>query len=134
MKKILFAFAILFISTTALKAQDTIKNTAVPQAHFNELKHEFGNIPHAIPATTTFTFTNTGKTPLVIETATATCGCTTPIYPKKPILPGKKGDIKVTYNAQVMGHFVKMVDVKFAQFNRPVNLVINGDVVEKSGK
>lgn len=134
MKRILFAFAILFICTSVVKAQDTVKNTAVPQAHFNELKHEFGNIPQGIPATTKFTFENKGKTPLIIETATATCGCTTPIYPKAPILPGKKGDIEVTYNAQAMGHFVKMVDVKFAQFNRPVNLVINGDVVEKSSK
>jgi hypothetical protein len=38
-----------------------------------------------------FTFTNTGETPLLIEKATATCGCTVPKWPKDPIPAGGKG-------------------------------------------
>lgn len=130
MKKMFFCALTLFLFSGALMAQ-TKQNTPVPDAQFNELKHEFGKIPQKVPATTVFTFTNVGKTPLVIETAAASCGCTTPSYPKAPVMPGKKGKIKVTYNAEAMGSFTKMVDVKFAQNPRPVNLVIHGEVVAK---
>ncbi|ANI88595.1 hypothetical protein A9P82_04400 [Arachidicoccus ginsenosidimutans] len=131
MKKIIFAVLFICAGATATMAQEKEQNTPVPQAKFSELRHQFGNIPQGVPATTIFTFENKGKTPLVIETATATCGCTTPVYPKKPILAGKKGEIKVTYNAAAVGHFVRSVDVKFAQAQRPVNLSIEGTVDEK---
>jgi hypothetical protein len=45
-----------------------------------------------------FKFTNTGKTPLWITDARATCGCTVPAYPRDPIPPGEGGEIKVRFN------------------------------------
>lgn len=132
MKKIVLAALVLLMSTSLLMAQDKPdKNNAVPEAKFNELKHDFGDIAQNKPATTSFTFENTGKAPLVIEVATASCGCTTPTYPKEPIMAGKKGTIKVTYNAEAMGAFKKMVTVKFAGHDRPVLLVIEGSVKGK---
>ena len=47
----------------------------------------------------TYSFTNTGNTPLIIEDYSVTCHCTKVILPKKPILPGQKGDIKMTFNS-----------------------------------
>ena len=102
---------------------------------FTTMKHSFGKIKQNVPATYTFEFKNasTGK-PLIIETATAQCGCTTPEYPKSPIGKGKSGTIKVTYNAATMGAFTKTVTVKFANINEPVTLVIDGEVVAATNK
>ena len=49
----------------------------------------------------------------MVLTASASCGCTRPEYPKKPIAPGKSGKIKVTYLPEGRpGEFTKTVTVK----------------------
>ena len=66
---------------------------------FDEKSHDFGTIKEADgPVSYSFKFENTGDEPLVIINVNASCGCTRPDYPKEPIRPGKKGEIKVTYN------------------------------------
>ncbi|HEX6913682.1 MAG TPA: DUF1573 domain-containing protein [Chitinophagaceae bacterium] len=97
---------------------------------FAETKHVFGKVKQKVPATYTFTFQNLSSSrPLIVETATAECGCTTPEYPKAPIGKGKSGSIKVTYNAETIGAFTKTVTVKFANITEPVILTISGEVV-----
>lgn len=48
----------------------------------------------------TFRFKNTGDKPLVIEDARPSCGCTVPVKPEEPIMPGKEGYIKAVFNSQ----------------------------------
>jgi len=103
-------------------------------AAFKEQKHSFGKIPQNVPATYVFSFKNTSGKPLVVESAVAGCGCTTPDYPKTPILKGKEGEIKVTYNAANPGAFTKEVTVKFANVADPVVLTITGEVTAKEVK
>ncbi len=67
---------------------------------FKQDHYDFGKITEGEKVSYDFKFTNTGKSPLIISDATATCGCTTPEYPKTPIEPGKSGDIKVTFNSE----------------------------------
>ena len=121
--KQLFVLAFLCFSAVAFgQTKNDVKFTA--------MKHTFGKIKQNVPATYTFTFTNASTSkPLIIETATAQCGCTTPEYPKAPIGKGKKGTIKVTYNAASAGPFTKNVNVKFAGTQLPVTLLIEGEVV-----
>ncbi len=126
MKKLLFVA--LLTCSTSLFAQ-----TNAP-VQFKEVKHSFGKVKQGVPATTEFGFTNNSDKPVIIEVATAECGCTTPEYPKTPILKGKEASIKVTYNAANAGHFEKKVTVKFAKVTDPVTLVIEGDVVPKETK
>lgn len=45
-----------------------------------------------------FSFCNTGEGSLVIESVSASCGCTVPKYDKKPVPPGKNGMIEVAFN------------------------------------
>lgn len=72
--------------------------------------HDFGTIPEGPKVTYAFTFINTGNEPLIISNAQASCGCTSPEYPKEPILPGKKGKISVTYTTEGHpGNFSKSV-------------------------
>jgi hypothetical protein len=97
---------------------------------FTAMKHSFGKIKQNKPVTYTFTFKNASTAkPLIIESATAECGCTTPEYPKSPIGKGKTGNIKVTFNAASPGAFTKKVTVKFANIAEPVILTIDGDVM-----
>ena len=96
---------------------------------FKETKHSFGKIKQNVPATYVFTFKNTSATPVVIESAVAGCGCTTPDYPKGAIAKGASNSIKVTYNAAAMGAFTKQVTVRVAKVADPIVLTIDGEVV-----
>ncbi|RZL31954.1 MAG: DUF1573 domain-containing protein [Pedobacter sp.] len=79
-----------------------------------------------------FKFKNTGKSPLIISNATATCGCTIPETPKEPILPGKEAVIKVVFNSEgKMGMQDKVVTVT-SNANPNVSTVhLVGEVLEK---
>lgn len=67
---------------------------------FSDTFHEFGIIKQGEVVTHEFEFTNLNKKPFVINSATATCGCTTPSYPFIPIGPGETGTIGITFNSK----------------------------------
>jgi hypothetical protein len=72
--------------------------------------HDFGTIPEGPKAVYEFQFINTGSAPLIITNAQASCGCTSPEFSREPIMPGKKGKIKVTYATEGrVGNFTKSV-------------------------
>jgi hypothetical protein len=119
MRKLFVLAAVLFSST--LFAQNEVP--------FNKTEHNFGKIKQHVPATYVFTYTNPSAKPLVVEVATAECGCTTPEYDRKPTPKGKSSTIKVTYNAENPGAFSKKVTVKFANIAVPMILTIKGEVV-----
>jgi hypothetical protein len=56
-----------------------------------------------------FTFTNSGSAPLIISRVQSTCGCTIPKKPEAPIMPGAKGEIKVSYDTKRLGRFNKQI-------------------------
>ncbi len=70
-----------------------------PVMKFDKDTHDFGKIKGGDKVTYTFQFTNTGKSPLIITDAVASCGCTKPEWPKEPIKPGETAGIKVTFNS-----------------------------------
>lgn len=80
---------------------------------FNELIHDYGNVKPESDNTCFFIVTNTGKKPLIIDKVDASCGCTTPIKPEKPILPGQSDKIKVVFHpkAEQLGEQNKTVTV-----------------------
>lgn len=67
---------------------------------FDEYTHDFGTIDEGDSPEHTFTFTNTGDNPLILEKCKGSCGCTVPQCPKNPIAPGGKGEIKVVFNSK----------------------------------
>jgi Protein of unknown function (DUF1573) len=85
-----------------------------PVISFTETTHDFGSIKDGEVVKHTFTFTNTGKSPLVIESATSTCGCTVPEVPKGPVAPGEKGKIEVQFNSAGKGgtQQMKVISIK----------------------
>ena len=64
---------------------------------FAQMEYDFGVIDQNSTNPTTFSFTNTGDSPLIISDAKGSCGCTVPDYPRQPINPGETGEIKVVY-------------------------------------
>ncbi|MBD1386305.1 DUF1573 domain-containing protein [Mucilaginibacter rigui] len=99
-------------TTAAVADAGNVSATNAPVMKFEKETHDFGKIKEGDKVTYAFKFTNTGKSPLIIKDAVATCGCTKPEWPKTPIQPGADGEIKVTFNsATKMGLQDKQITV-----------------------
>lgn len=139
MKKLFLSFAVLMIAagsyaqvsgatetstapaTPVVKAEDLIK--------FKETVHDFGKIKQGVPVTYDFVFTNISKKTVVIESATASCGCTTPVKPEQPIAKGKSDKIKAGFNAAAPSPFDKTIYVKVSGAAQPMEIKIKGEVL-----
>ena len=66
---------------------------------FDKTEHDFGVINEGDVVETVFSFTNSGKSELIITSAKGSCGCTVPEWPKEPIMPGEEGQIRVKFNS-----------------------------------
>lgn len=104
-----------------------------PEMAFEKTEHNFGTIQEEIGAVTTqFEFTNTGKSPLIIQRVSASCGCTTPSYTREPVLPGKKGTISAKYSTTARpGTFNKSITVYTNVPDTVYVLRIKGNVIPK---
>ena len=129
MKRFIFSALMLVCGIMVASAQAEIK--------FDNLTHDFGTFSEESPVVTcTFTFTNAGDKPLIINQAVASCGCTVPEYTKDPVQPGEKGSIKVTYNGtgKFPGHFKKSITVRTNGKVEMTRLYIEGTMEEKEKK
>jgi len=79
-------------------ASGTAKSN-LPVLEFGSTKHDFGIIIQGEKVPWTFKFKNTGNSNLIISNVNATCGCTVPKWSRKPIPPGKEGEIEVVFNS-----------------------------------
>lgn len=96
---------------------------------FDQTDHDFGKIKEGTLAAYSFVFYNKGTTPLVLSNVQASCGCTTPEWPRSPIKPGEKATIKAVFNSYGRpGDFHKFVTVK-SNGGADVTLTIKGTVV-----
>ena len=135
MKKIFLAMilfpAIAFAQSAPAVPSNSnaVKNDApAPVFQFKEEVWDFGNVPQGTPVTHVFEYTNNGKVPVLVSQATASCGCTTPVWTKEPVLAGKSGTVAVTFNAAREGSFVKTVTV-LSNAGDPKYLTIKGNVL-----
>jgi hypothetical protein len=128
MKKLLLSLAAI-VATASVFAQEppVVKPTDVVE--FKETVHDFGKIKQNTPVTYDFAFKNISKQPAVIESATASCGCTTPVKPEKPVAKGKNDVVKAGFNAANPGPFEKTIYVKVAGAAQPLELKIKGEVL-----
>ncbi|HCC87794.1 MAG TPA: hypothetical protein DEQ17_06210 [Prevotella sp.] len=129
MKKLLFTAFLFFAGLTATFAQAKIS--------FDKLVNDLGTFSeNDAVRKCTFTFTNTGDKPLVINQATASCGCTIAKYTKTPIKPGEKGTVNVTYNGKgkFPGHFKKSITVRSNGVPMMTRIYIEGVMTETKEK
>ena len=104
-----------------------------PAFTFDKKLHDFGKIPQGEPVKCTFTFTNTGDGPIILTDVKPSCGCTTPLWPKEPIMPGQKAEIKAEFNAAADGVFDKTITVHSNVDGPAIELKLKGNV-EKTSK
>lgn len=76
-------------------AEEKAKTTSLK---FDRVFHDFGDIKPDSDNSCRFEVFNTGDKPLIIEKVEASCGCTTPHKPEKPIPPGKSDFIEVGFH------------------------------------
>ena len=110
---------------------------AQPEIAFAERVFDFGSIhEEAGKVMHVFEFTNTGNKPFTLTNVRASCGCTTPEWPKEPIAPGKSGFIKVTYNPSGRpGNFSKSITTTYTVMgddqSKQEVISIKGQVIPK---
>lgn len=130
MKKMLSGIiCFLFISVGAIAQQSS--RAGGDSVIFDKLVHDYGTISQGANGYCEFTFTNNGKTPLLLTSVNASCGCTAPEWTKEPILPGEKGVIKVKYNTNLLGGFNKAITVSSNAINSPVVLRVRGTITPR---
>jgi len=134
MKK--FALICLFASMAFIAGAQNGESKETPahgaKIRFESLEHNYGTIQKGGNGDCEFTFTNEGDEPLILQTVRASCGCTTPSYTQKPVMPGQTGTIKVHYNTNNVGGFSKTVTVTSNAVNNPRTVLrIKGSVQQK---
>lgn len=98
-----------------------------------EQKFDFGTVFFPSDNKHTFKFKNTGNVPLVIQDATASCGCTVPNKPEEPIAPGAIGELDVIFRpkeGQVGQTVTKKITVTANTVPSETYLEITAKVVE----
>jgi len=112
-------------------ASDTeAPNPDAPVLTFAESQFDFGDIKPDSKVQHTFKFTNTGKTPLLIADATASCGCTTPSWTKEAVAPGATGEMEVQFDSRgKQGLISKQVTVRANTQPSTTTIYIKGNVL-----
>ncbi len=122
MKKIL---ALLLLAATTLTIAAAGKNKV--DVSFDSTVYDFGTVSHR------YIMTNDGNEHVVILSVSTTCGCTRPEYPKKPVAPGEKAEIKVNFLPEGQrGEISRNIKLRLRSASgakRNITLRITGDVI-----
>lgn len=109
MKQVIFILMAMLMTISVASAQgdkQAVLSVKENIYDFGTIKEDGGNVSH------TFVVSNEGASPLVMTRVIASCGCTTPQWTKEPIAPGKKGEVKVTFNPKGRpGMFAKTISI-----------------------
>jgi len=101
MKNLIIILSVVFLNSN-IYAQ---KKGAIIE--FESSTIDYGTIEKGDNGLRVFKFTNTGDSPLIVTKVKASCGCTVPKKPNKPILPGDSGEIEVKYDTRRVMPFKK---------------------------
>lgn len=121
MKTVLTFVAFLFISISIHSQEFKFENETI----------DYGKVSQNSNGERIFVFTNIGDQPLIIKNIQSSCGCTVPKKPEKPIMPGEKGEIKVSYDTKRLGGFSKQITV-FSNAKNPTKVIRIKGIVEQA--
>ena len=141
MKKIsLFIIVVIIFVCCNVKRKDKVADGTATMAEMAaqdsttvqliDSLYNFGTVTEGEKVTYNFRFKNTGNKPLIITNTTASCGCTVPEKPEKPILSGETAFIKVVFNSKgKAGMNNKTITVTSNARPEFPQLLLNGEVV-----
>ena len=116
-------------TTVAAKQIDLEEdNPNAPVLSFEKLVHDYGTMAQNADGNCEFKFTNNGREPLILSNVRSSWGCTTPAWPRKPVLPGESEVIVVRYNTKKVGAINKSIQVYSNAKKSPIVLKIKGRV------
>lgn len=138
-KYILFLFVLATIVSCDVRRKDKIADDSEAQkalalkdsttVQIIDSAYDFKTSNQGEKVVYNYRFKNTGTKPLVIVEATASCGCTVPEKPEKPILPGETGFIKVAFDSKAVGLAHKTINVTSNAKPEFPQLVLTGKVI-----
>ncbi len=100
---------------------------------FDKTEYDFGTIVVGEVIEGVFKITNKGKADLVIISASATCGCTVPEWPKEAIKPGETAELKFQFDSRGRnGKQNKSIILQTNTTKVTETLRVKGNVVPKS--
>ena len=127
---------LLFIGCIGLSinAQEATKvsDPNAPKFKFETKTVDFGNIEQGSERVRVLSFTNIGKSPLIISNVKGSCGCTVPSVPKEPIMPGKSGEITVNYDTNRIGQISKTITISSNADRTSITIPVRGKINKKS--
>jgi hypothetical protein len=80
-------------------AADSKPDGPLPVLTFEKTDHDFGTIAEGQKVSYTYKVTNTGESPLIIQSAQPSCGCTVPTWSKDPIPVGGSGFVTAEFDS-----------------------------------
>jgi hypothetical protein len=131
----LYVLPFLITGLSALLSSEKVWSPPVesergPMITFDTTLFDFGTIPYAGNGSCSFTFTNSGDAPLIIESFRTSCGCLVPYWDQEPVLPGQKGKVRLKYDTRRAGPFQKTATLLSNATNAPMVLLrIKGTVL-----
>lgn len=160
MKKLVLSIAIVVFAIASMNAQNTAdqkqksptpeeqrritqedaaakalaENPNAPVISFEKVVHDYGEIEQNADGNCEFKFTNNGKEPLILSNVRSSCGCTVPVWPRQPILPGQSDMIKVKYDTKRIGVINKSIQVYSNATEKTVVLKIKGKINSQTTK
>lgn len=142
-KGLLFLIVSLIFISCDVRRKDKIADDAFKQneqalkdstsVEIIDALYNFGKVVDGDKVEYNYRFRNTGNKPLVIINASASCGCTVPQKPEKPILPGEIGFIKVVFDSRGrIGETHKSITVTSNAHPGFPELKLEGEVIKQN--
>ena len=105
----------------------TISRETLTTVSVNVTTMDLGHFPMSEKQESSFVLTNTGSNLLVIQDIITSCGCTKVEYSKEPARPGVTCEVKVSYEAEELGHFKKTITIYCNVAKSPLRLTLEGN-------
>ncbi|WP_310381645.1 DUF1573 domain-containing protein [Flavobacterium sp.] len=136
-RKFLFlcAFSMLVLLFSCKKKETSMEmNMNFAKIDFSKRVHDFGTINEGDKVKTSFSFTNTSDTDLIITQVYGSCGCTVPEYPREPVKTGEKKNINISFDSHGKSGVQDMsITIISNTYSGIENLGIKAIVTPKSG-
>ena len=120
-KTLLAAFLTLTACSTAWAQRVSIESDTV----------DAGRTGYRVPVTATFELKNNSSRHINIKDVELGCGCTQADYPRRNIAAGEAFTVSLTYDARMLGHFVKQAAVYVTHSKEPLWLTMKGEVMRE---
>ena len=105
---ILFILSSLMSCSEGVSRKNGVSSMQIPKdsslftkiTWLDSTTRDFGTIPEGQKLEVAYRFLNSGNKPLIIARVQPSCGCTVAEQPNEPVLPGKEGIIKASFNSE----------------------------------